>query len=248
MGCSPDRRASGGGFSIASRSASTRSTGRAPTSWSARCATATSCWRTASPTAAGSDAAEQEIAALGVAVASARLETVSRLAALIAAGRDDASPFPWADIALEGELEQMLALEPALKVEEHYRGVLAASRHRDASAGRTLNGPQTSDLAVRHGPKNEPARACSTGEQKALLTGLVLAHARLVAAMSGMAPLLLLDEIAAHFDVKRREALFDELARLRGQVWMTGADPSAFASLEGRADMLHVTPGKVERR
>jgi DNA replication and repair protein RecF len=194
------------------------------------------------------EAAEQEIAGLGVAVASARLETVARLAALIAAGRDDASPFPWADIALEGELEQMLALEPALKVEEHYRGVLAASRRRDASAGRTLNGPQTSDLAVRHGPKNEPARACSTGEQKALLTGLVLAHARLVAAMSGMAPLLLLDEIAAHFDVKRREALFDELARLRGQVWMTGADPSAFASLEGRADMLHVTPGKVERR
>lgn len=191
------------------------------------------------------DAAEQEIAALGVAVASARLETASRLAALIQNERDDASPFPWADIALEGELELMLGHEPALKVEEHYRGVLAASRRRDASAGRTLAGPHTSDFAVRHGPKNEPARACSTGEQKALLTGLTLAHARLVAAMSGAAPLLLLDEIAAHFDARRREALFNELERIGGQVWMTGADASAFASLEGRADVRQVTPGQV---
>ena len=120
------------------------------------------------------DAAEQEIAALGVAVAAARRETVSRLVALIAAGRDDASPFPWADVTIEGELERRLALEPALAVEEWYRGELAASRRRDAAAGRTLIGPQASDLAVRHGPKNEAARACSTGEQKALLTGLTL--------------------------------------------------------------------------
>jgi len=193
------------------------------------------------------DAAEQEIAALGVAVAAARRETVSRLAALIAAGRDDASPFPWADVTIEGELEQRLALEPALAVEEWYRGELAASRRRDAAAGRTLIGPQASDLAVRHGPKNEAARACSTGEQKALLMGLTLAHAKLVNAMTGHAPLLLLDEVAAHFDVKRREALYDELETLDGQMWMTGADPSLFDALHGRADMLRVTPGKVER-
>jgi DNA replication and repair protein RecF len=192
------------------------------------------------------EAAEYEIAALGVAVAAARLQTVSRLDALIRAGCDDNSPFPWAEIALEGELEQMLAQEPALRVEEHYRGLLAAARRRDAAAGRTLIGPQTSDLAVCHGPKHEPARACSTGEQKALLTGLVLAHARLVAAMTGAAPLLLLDEIAAHFDPRRREALFDELERLAGQVWMTGADASAFSSLRERADMLHVTPGRLK--
>lgn len=193
------------------------------------------------------EAAENEIAALGIGVAAARFQTVSRLAALIDAERNDASPFPWAEIALDGELEQMLAHEPALRVEEHYRALLASSRRRDAAAGRTLNGPHVSDLIVRHGPKGEPARACSTGEQKALLTGLVLAHARLVAAMSGVAPLLLLDEIAAHFDPKRREALFDELTRLGGQVWMTGADASAFASLQGRADMLHVTPGHVKK-
>lgn len=191
------------------------------------------------------DAAEREIAALGVAVAAARRETVSRLVALIAAGRDDASPFPWADVTIEGELEQRLALEPALAVEEWYRRELAASRRRDAAAGRTLIGPQASDLAVRHGPKNEAARACSTGEQKALLMGLTLAHARLVAAMTGQAPLALLDEVAAHFDPNRREALFQELETLGGQIWMTGADPLLFASLQGRAQLLRVTPGKV---
>lgn len=191
------------------------------------------------------EAAENEIAALGVGVAAARFETVSRLASLIQSSRDDASAFPWADIALEGELEQMIAHEPALRVEDHYRALLASSRRRDAAAGRTLSGPHVSDLLVRHGPKGEPARACSTGEQKALLTGLVLAHARLVGVMSRIAPILLLDEVAAHFDVRRREALFDELGRLGGQVWMTGADPSAFASLQGRADMLRVMPGYV---
>lgn len=193
------------------------------------------------------DATEREIAALGVAVAAARQETVVRLRALIEDGRDQHSPFPWANVAIEGELEQMVGVEPALRVEDHYRAVLAASRRRDAAAGRTLNGPQTSDLIVRHGPKDEAARACSTGEQKALLTGLVLAHARLVGVMSGMAPLLLLDEIAAHFDPVRREALFEELARIGGQVWMTGADPSAFASLAQTADFFTVTPGRIEK-
>jgi DNA replication and repair protein RecF len=193
------------------------------------------------------DAAEREIAALGVAVAAARRDTVERLRALIAAERDEASPFPFAEVAIDGELERRVADEPALKVEDHYRGVLASMRRRDAAAGRTLSGPQASDLLVRHGPKDEAARACSTGEQKALLTGLVLAHARLVAATTGMAPLLLLDEIAAHFDPIRREALFGELARIGGQVWMTGADGHVFDSLAGRADLLRVTPGRVER-
>lgn len=193
------------------------------------------------------DATEREIAALGVAVAAARRDTVDRLRALIAAERDDSSPFPFADVSIDGELERMIGAEPALRVEDHYRGVLAAMRRRDAAAGRTLSGPQASDLMVRHGPKDEAARACSTGEQKALLTGLVLAHARLVAATTGMAPLLLLDEIAAHFDPVRREALFDELARIGGQVWMTGADPRVFESLAGRADLLRVTPGRIAR-
>lgn len=152
------------------------------------------------------DAAENEIASLGVAVAAGRLETVFRLTAIVAEGKE--GPFPWAEIAIEGEIENLLAQHSALVVEERFREQLAASRKRDTAAGRTLTGPQTSDLAVRHGPKNAAARDCSTGEQKALLMGLTIAHARLVAAMTEKAPLLLLDEVAAHFDPQRREALF----------------------------------------
>ena len=86
----------------------------------------------------------------------------------------------------------------------------------------------------------------STGEQKALLVGLILAHARLVAAMSGIAPLVLLDEVAAHLDPRRRHGLFEALERLGGQIWMTGADPALFAELGGDADLLYVRPGRVE--
>jgi ABC-type sugar transport system ATPase subunit len=121
-----------------------------------------------------------------------------RIAALIELGRDANSPFPWADLALAGELEAIIPDMPALEVEDRYRARLRASRARDAAAGRTLVGPQASDLVVRHGPKNAEAARSSTGEQKALLVGLVLAHARLVASMSGLVPLVLLDEIAAH--------------------------------------------------
>ena len=118
-------------------------------------------------------------------------------------------------------------------------------RHRDRAAGRTLIGPQTTDLFVRHGPKDVPAATASTGEQKALLIGLVLAHARLVRAMSGLTPLILLDEVAAHLDPRRRGGLFDALEALEGQVWMTGADPALFAELEGRADLIGVADGRI---
>jgi DNA replication and repair protein RecF len=188
-------------------------------------------------------ATEQEIAALGVAVAAARLETVSRLRGIIAEGRE--GPFPWAEIAIDGEIENRLTEAPALAVEEWFRDALAATRRRDAAAGRTLTGPQTSDLAVRHGPRDVAARECSTGEQKALLMGLTLAHARLVGEMTGRAPLLLLDEVAAHFDPKRRAALYDELEKLGGQVWMTGADPALFETLKNRATIFSVTAGKI---
>ena len=191
------------------------------------------------------DASEREAAELGVAVAFARRETVDRLAALVAAERDPASLFPWADLALEGEMEGMIAGRSALEAEDAFREALARNRPRDAAAGRALVGPQTCDLVVRHGPKGIEARRCSTGEQKALLTGVVLAHARLVAAMSGLAPLILLDEIAAHFDRHRRAALFEELTRLGGQAWLTGADAQAFAALDGRAQVVTVTPGRA---
>ena len=97
------------------------------------------------------DAAEHELADLAVAVSAARMETVSRLAALIAAQRDETSPFPWADVSLEGDLERMIPELPALEVEDRYRALLRANRARDAGAGRTLIGPQASDLVVLHG-------------------------------------------------------------------------------------------------
>jgi DNA replication and repair protein RecF len=190
-------------------------------------------------------AIEQEAAEIAVAVAAARRETVERLAAQIAAGRDDASPFPHAAIVLDGELENRLATEPASTVEDWYRAALNANRGRDRAAGRTLIGPNASDLRVAHGPKAMPAALCSTGEQKALLIGLVLAHARLVKAMSGMAPLVLLDEIAAHLDPARRVALYQVLAELGGQVWMTGTEPAAFAGLGEDGVVLHVAHGCV---
>lgn len=182
------------------------------------------------------DSVEREVAELGVAVAAARRETVDRLGALILESRDDSSPFPFATLALTGDLDALVASLPAVDAEDRYRAILREYRARDRAAGRTLVGPQASDLAVRHGPKDIPADTASTGEQKALLIGLVLAHARLVAAMTGQAPLVLLDEVAAHLDPRRRRALFDTLATLGGQVWMTGADEALFGELgEGSA-------------
>jgi len=192
-------------------------------------------------------AAEREVAELGVAVAFARRETIERLQALILATRDDKSPFPYAEIAMQGEIDELVIQAPSLEAEQAYRAILRDSRGRDAAAGRTLYGPQASDLVVRHGPKQVIAGQCSTGEQKAMLVGLTLAHASLVKAMSGIAPLVLLDEIAAHFDPRRRAALFGKLEEIGGQVWMTGADPQAFAELAGRAEILQVSPGRVVR-
>jgi DNA replication and repair protein RecF len=191
------------------------------------------------------DAIEHEAAEVAVAVAAARRETVERLSALILATRDEASPFPHAVLALQGEIDALVAAYPAVDAEDHYRAILRRNRERDRAAGRTLVGPQASDLVVRHGPKDIPAETASTGEQKALLIGLVLVHARLVGAMSGLSPLVLLDEVAAHLDARRRRSLFDALEALQGQVWMTGADPALFAELAGRADVFYVEPGRV---
>jgi DNA replication and repair protein RecF len=163
------------------------------------------------------------------------------------AARDPDSPFPWAEIELRGEVEALVGERPALEAEDAYREILRGNRARDAAAGRTLIGPQSADLVVHHGPKAAEASRCSTGEQKALLTGLVLAHARLVAAMSGIAPLILLDEIAAHFDPRRRAALYATLSEIGGQVWMTGADKAAFAEVPAGTAVYEVTPGRVER-
>ncbi|MDP4026942.1 DNA replication/repair protein RecF [Methylobacterium sp. NEAU 140] len=186
------------------------------------------------------DAVEREVAELGVAVALARRETVERLDRLIGQTRDDAQPFPWASVRLEGDLDDLVAVWPAIEAEDRFRLGLRNGRHRDRAAGRTLTGPQTTDLVVRHGPKDVPAGTASTGEQKALLIGLVLAHARLVRVMSGIPPVILLDEVAAHLDPRRRAGLFEALDALPGQVWMTGADPDAFAQAGPRTQVLRI--------
>src|SRR5204863_3809719 len=159
--------------------------------------------------------------------------------------RVEAAVCPSARLMLDGWMENALHTEPATSVEDRYRQILRDSRARDAAAGRTLNGPHLTDLQVIYAPKNIPAREASTGEQKALLIGLVLAHANLVAEMTGITPLLLLDEVVAHLDPVRRTSLFGELARLGAQVWMTGADPAAFDAIGPRAQILAVEPGRI---
>jgi DNA replication and repair protein RecF len=193
------------------------------------------------------EAIERETAELAVAVAATRGETVTKLATMLRA-RGAASAFPSAEIALDGWMENALLSEPATSVEDRYRDVLRESRARDAAAGRTLDGPHLTDLQVVYAPKTIPARDASTGEQKALLIGLVLAHAALVAETTGIVPLLLLDEVVAHLDPSRRTALFAELAKLGAQVWLTGADPAAFAEIAVAGDLFDVENGVMTRR
>jgi DNA replication and repair protein RecF len=201
-----------------------------------------------SPDAHWLDAVEHETAEIAIAVAAARAETVRRLAAALAADQDAASPFPWAGIALDGAIENAVGSAPASELEDRYRAALRDARARDAAAGRTLEGPHLTDLKVTHGPKGIAAAEASTGEQKALLVNLVLAHAGLVAAMTGITPVLLLDEIAAHLDPARRNALYQRFANISAQVWMSGADPAVFDAVASSAAWFDVTPGRAERR
>ena len=190
------------------------------------------------------DAVEHETAELAVAVAAVRAEAVSRMERVLASRRE--SDFPPAELALDGWMEKLLPAHPALDIEERYRAVLRDNRARDAAAGRTLDGPHVTDLSVVYMRKNIAASAASTGEQKALLIGLVLAHARLITEMTASTPVLLLDEIVAHLDPGRRAALHAELAQLGAQVWMTGADPAAFAEVADRAAMIEIRSGRLE--
>ena len=188
-------------------------------------------------------ALEERMAAAGVAVAAARLSTLTRLEQALEAGD---GPFPAALLALEGTLEGALETMPATAVEERFRAGLADGRSRDREAGQTLSGPHRSDLRVRHAAKGLAAGLCSTGEQKALLIAIVLANARLQAAERGMVPLLLLDEVAAHLDAAHRAALFAALAELGTQAWMTGTDRALFAAMPGEVQFLTVRDGRLD--
>src|SRR5229473_3576563 len=152
----------------------------------------------------------------------------------------------WCD-AIERETAELAVAVAAMRGQTVTR-LAEMLRARAAAAGRTLEGPHLTDLQVIYAPKNMPARDASTGEQKALLIGLVLAHASLVAEMTGITPLLLLDEVVAHLDPNRRMALFNELAKLGAQVWMTGADPAAFAGIGATGEVFDVDSGRIARR
>jgi len=179
------------------------------------------------------DGLENEMAEAGMQIAQARAATVEKLSRALAE-RGEAGVFPAAVLNLTDELH--------LSSADALRNQLAAGRMRDAEAGRTLVGPHVTDLHVRHTPKRADARDCSTGEQKALLISIMLADAReLARAREGLAPILLLDEIAAHLDAMRRAALFEEIHSLAAQAWMTGTDLSLFA--EAKAEIFEVRDG-----
>jgi DNA replication and repair protein RecF len=187
---------------------------------------------------------EAQMAEAAIAISAARQAAIEALRRHIAEARNDAA-FPWGEITVEGEVENLVAAMPAVRAEDEYRKLLADSRGADRAAGRTLRGPHRSDLTVVHGPKSMPAGNCSTGEQKALLIGLILAQARAVKAVAGVAPVLLLDEVAAHLDGKRRTGLFQALAALGSQAWMTGTDDHLFAGLHAGAQCFHVEAGAI---
>jgi DNA replication and repair protein RecF len=190
-------------------------------------------------------AIEHELAEAAISVSAARLSQVESLAASITAHQSIASPFPFALLSMSGEIEDSLRVHSSVIAEDRYRDILSQTRGIDAAAGRTTRGSHLSDLSVVHGPKNIAAGQASTGEQKALLVGLILAQARHVAETRGLAPLLLLDEIAAHLDSIRRASLYDELEKLSAQAWLTGTDLEMFATLSGRASFVEVTNGML---
>jgi DNA replication and repair protein RecF len=192
------------------------------------------------------DAVEHETAELAVAVAGLRAEALHRLDSVLASCQG--ADFPPVEIVLDGWMEKLLPAHPAIEIEERYRAVLRDNRGRDAAAGRTLDGPHLTDLLVVYRQKGIAAAEASTGEQKALLIGLILAHARLITEMTGSAPVLLLDEVVAHLDPARRAALHGELAELGAQVWMTGADPALFAEIKDDAAMIEVNAGRLEMK
>ena len=187
-------------------------------------------------------ALESQMAEAGIAMAVARRQFVESLAGAADLG---VSAFPAPDFALEGGVEESLDRGPAVDAEDDLRARLRDNRGLDAEAGRALHGPHRTDLAVRHRAKDMPAALCSTGEQKALLVATILAAARLQKRARGSAPLLLLDEIAAHLDESRRAALFDEVCALGSQAWMTGTDAALFDALRGRAHFLTVVSGTI---
>ncbi len=189
-------------------------------------------------------ALEAQMAEHGTAVAAGRLDTVSQLATALEMS-DGA--FPSARLSLNGGLEVALMQRPAIEVEDEFKQKLSRLRRLDAQAGRATSGPHKTDMEAVHAARDMPAALCSTGEQKALLIGITLASARMIASQTGCVPILLLDEVVAHLDSERRAALFDEICASGAQAWLTGTDYSLFEALGHRASFFKVANSAITR-
>jgi DNA replication and repair protein RecF len=185
---------------------------------------------------------EDSIARHAVAASAARLGLVTRLNAQIEARQ---GAFPPARIGLACPIAERLETEPALAVEDWLRAGLAANRARDAAAGTCALGAHRTDMRVIDVTTGTPAALASTGQQKALLIGVILAHAGLIASARGFAPLLLLDEPAVHLDADRRQALWNVLSSLPAQTVITGTDADTFLPLAGHAEAFLVNDGRL---
>lgn len=183
------------------------------------------------------DALEETMARLGVAVAAARRQTATQLSQILSTMNDG---FPPASVTMRGSLEDWLDAVPALTVEDRFRVALASARRGDSESGGAAYGPHRSDMRVLHTGSQRPAETCSTGEQKMLLVGLVLAGARLQQRERREAPLLLLDDVVAHLDARHRYAVFAAVDALAAQVWYTGTDLTPFLPLGDRAQIVRI--------
>ncbi|MEE8294630.1 MAG: DNA replication/repair protein RecF [Sphingomonadales bacterium] len=190
-------------------------------------------------------ALERRMAEHGIALAAARLEVLALVRSHLSFAND--APFPLPDLGLEGEVEEMVSSLSALEAEEAFVALLKGNRRADQRAGRTLRGPHKTDLLALHPDKGLVAGLCSTGEQKAMLIGILLAAVRLQVTVKERPPVLLLDEVIAHLDEDRRRALFKELIALGVQTWMTGTDSKLFQPLKGKAQFFTVKDGNLEK-
>ena len=172
-------------------------------------------------------ALERNMAERAVAIAAARLDLIERLRQAIG---EESGSFPRPEIAMRGVIEDWLEQRPALEVEDKYRAALQQARSLDGESG-SCEGVHRSDLTARLSVSGPQAEQASTGEQKAILISLILAHGRLLTRLKGRVPVLLLDEITAHLDGARRQALFEAIEDLGAQAWLTGTDESLFESL-----------------
>ena len=187
---------------------------------------------------------EDSMARQGIAVAVRRLEVLRSLHEL---ARGDDGPFPGAGLKMQGLIESWLANMSALEAEDRFRETLVGQRGSDRETGTTETGPHRSDLAVYHLHHGENASHCSTGEQKALLIRIILAATRLQARERGKPPLVLLDEVSAHLDPERRDALFDIINAMEVQAWMTGTDDLMFHAIGECAQFFRVTSARIEK-